>query len=315
MARYLVAVCAAVAMMLTGCTTVVTGTPVPDPELRVPLTSQLAFGDLTTIDYCSLLDIESLGDAGVRGIGATTSTFNYCFAKGSLGERAVEFGLGYLESHADQGQRVRDTTRTLKRNLTAQRSVANDDRSCTMYLLFPDMASLQVYTDDTGVTAGGSADELCEVAGSVLDGMVTVLLAKKVGHLTFPAGSAGTVDACQLLPQEQVAAYFGQQPMRTPEIPTRHRCRWLDPLTRDSVNVQFDGGKAPSGGLETIAGRPTEVAGVGAGYCRASTAVGSPAASGDSTLAQVYYFARAGRDACQAVRDLATAAWPKLPSS
>ncbi|GAB2990979.1 hypothetical protein LWP59_06780 [Amycolatopsis acidiphila] len=146
---------AAMALLLTGCTSVVTGAASVDQgELRqyqddhAPLTAQRALGDLTTVDYCSLLDLNGARQADATGVGSTTTSPNYCFAEGNFGGTRVEFGLGYLEVAGTDSGRITDLAKTLPRGLVAQRSTSGDPDSCVRYLRFADEFSLQVYVDE-----------------------------------------------------------------------------------------------------------------------------------------------------------------------
>src|SRR5215470_7843938 len=117
MARYRMVALVAAALMLTGCTTEIPGRVIADPaavqETHTPLTAQVALGDVTTIDYCSLLDVGSAQAAGVTNPAPVTSSFNYCYADAKLGTQSVEFGLGYLEQGTEQDSSVPDPTRPL----------------------------------------------------------------------------------------------------------------------------------------------------------------------------------------------------------
>jgi hypothetical protein len=320
MARYWVA---AVALLLTGCTTVVTGGASPRPaELRqyqedhAPLTSQRALGDVTTLDYCSLLDLKGVEQAGATGVGPASPSFNYCRADASyLGEK-LEVGVGYLDSQVNDGSRYPDPSKQLKRGLTAQRDISNDYQSCARHLKLADGVSLQAYVDDlSDQPRTDGARYLCDIDGAVFDGLVAAITNKKVAHLTFPPGSLGTVDACTLVPDAQVSAQLGTTTQRTPVIPTKHRCRWQDRSSGDSLGILFEVDRPLGPATESLGGHQATISGFGQN-CLASTTVGPypGAKDGEYQLAEVYVALRhTAKDPCGMVRTIATAAWPHLP--
>jgi hypothetical protein len=317
---------AAAALLLTGCTSVVTGAAsVDQAELKqyqedhAPLTAQRALGDVTTVDYCSLLDLNRARQAGATGVGWTSTSFNYCFVTANVGSASAEIGVGYLEGAIQDSTRIPDPTKDLTRGLVAQRNVDGDSSTCARYLRFADGLDLEIYVDDVSGSTTSDSTSLCAVEDAVFDGLVDTIMADKTAHLTFPPGTLGTVDACSLASDAQIAEQLGESAPKTPSIPTKHRCRWQSATSKDALTIFFDAGKPPTSATETLAGRQASIeGGDGLRYCLATTAIAPfPGASnGDYQLAQVYVFNRGGvKDACATVRAVANVVWPKLPSS
>ncbi|HVV09975.1 hypothetical protein [Amycolatopsis sp.] len=323
MARYWVA---AVALLLTGCTSVVTGAASVDTadvqryqEEHAPLTSQLAFGDVNSVDYCSLLDLDGIKKAGLTDVSGTSPSLSSCEVEGQLSGQKMAVGVGFLDSGVVDSNRIPDTKKKLDRGLTLSKASYNDEYSCLYYLAFTDKVSMQVYVDNLADAPTSSvADAMCETDDAVLDGVVDSIKAKKVTHLTFGGNSVGAVDACQLASDADVQAQMGPVPVeKKPKIPTKHRCRWQEPVHNNALSVLLDIGKPPTGPIEQLGNHPAVINAAGSS-CLATTAIRPypQAKNGEYELAEVYLYARNGvADPCVPVRAVANVAFPKLPAS
>jgi hypothetical protein len=285
---------------------------------HAPLTSQRAFGDVSTLDYCSLLDLDGVEQAGATGVGPASPSFNYCRADASYQGEKLEVGVGYLDSQVKDGSRYPDPGKQLKRGLTAQRDISSDYQSCVEHLTLADGVSLETYVDDlSDQPRTDGARDLCDINGAVFDGLVTAVTNKKAAHLTFAPGSLGTVDACALVPDDQAAALLGTTTQRTPVIPTKHRCRWQDRSSGDSLGILFEVDRPLGAATESLGGHQATISGFGQN-CLVSTGIAPypGAKNGEYELAEVYVVLRhSAKDACGMARTIATAAWPHLPPS
>ncbi|KAA9162093.1 hypothetical protein FPZ12_012710 [Amycolatopsis acidicola] len=319
MARYWVA---AVALLLTGCTNVVTGAASVDTadvqrylDETAPLTSQRAFGDVNSVDYCTLLDLDGIGKSGATGVGKTSPSLSSCEVEAQISGQKVAVGLGFLESGGSDSSRVPDTSKKLDRGLTASKNAYNDYYSCISYLRFTDGVSIEIYVDNLADDPSpGVESAICDTDEAVLDGLVGKIEAKKVGHLTFGANSVGEVDACSLAGDPDVVAQIGAAE-KTPKIPTKHRCRWQDHVNRNVLTVLLEIGPRPAGPTEQLGNHTTAVE-AGSTTCLATTAIRPyPAGkNGEYELAEVYLIVRNGiADPCGPVRAVANVAFGKLP--
>jgi hypothetical protein len=331
MTRYLgiLGVCA-VALVLAGCTSEMKGTPSPNQaavhhiqEERTPLTARLAFGDMTTIDYCSMFDPQAAADAGFRNTTEPDSSYDDCYVEGQLDGSKVDIELGFLAQN-QRTNRIEDPTKKLPRGLVAKRDAYKASGQCSYYLSFPDAIDVQIYSyyDDPSVAETAGYDSLCSLDADLLDGVVTAVTQEKVTHLTFAPGSLGTINPCTLIPDSLVMQQVGL-PLQREANPSRHRCRWSNSGLGMRVALWFYSDKTPTATppvtTETIAGRQSLVNPVSEHYCLVDTVVGpAPGAkNGEVSVAETYANLGnvGGKDACGIARALAAQAWPRLPSS
>jgi hypothetical protein len=312
------------ALLLTGCASTVSGTAsVSSGDLqqeRKPLTSQRAFGDVSTVDYCSLLDLDRVKTAGGYEFGEQHQGFNYCQVEGKIHGQDITVGVGYLSGQGSDLDRVADPGKTFSRGLVAQRSTSNDNENCDYYLTFADSVGLTVYVNNISshpsTTAGSS---LCAVNGAVLDGVVAQISANQVGHFNFAPGSLGTVEACALLSDPEINAQFGGALPQSPAMPSKHRCRWKGALGNE-LTVMLDISDGTGSTAEQIGGHATDVAQLDEAG-RNCMATGSVApypnsGAGQYQVASLYVsVGQAPTDACTIARALAGLAWPRLPAS
>lgn len=317
------------ALLMTGCAQAIVGTPAPNQAAaqralaeRTPLTSELAFGDLTTIDYCSLIDTGLVAQGGMTDVKAPQPSFDECAVSGKVGGQDATLEVGFLDKNAVS--RVPDHDKTLPRGLVAQRDLGGGGLgSCAYHLAFPDRVSLELYAylENPSSDPGSSSAPLCELDTTVFDGVVDAVTQKKVTHLTFAPGSVGTVDACTLLPDSIVLQQSGL-PLQREQNPSKHRCRWANTGLGARVALWFYVDKPPQvangATAETIAGRPSVVTATGSHFCVVDTVVAPwPAAkNGEVEVAETYLnVGTMAKDACGISRAFATAAWPNLPAT
>ncbi|WP_285486522.1 hypothetical protein [Amycolatopsis taiwanensis] len=329
MARYLgaFALCA-VALVLAGCTTTIMGSASPNQavarqiqEERTPLTASAVFGDLTTIDYCSMFDAQAAKGAGVTDVSEPVSSYDDCYVEGQLHGQKVDIELGFLAKGPQPG-RVPDPTKTLPRGLVAKRDLGGGYGSCTYFLSFPDGIDLDIYSYLDNPSGSVSSEDLCSMATALLDGVVTAVTQKKVTHLTFAPGSLGTVDACTLIPDSLVQQQTGL-PLQREQNPSKHRCRWSNSGIGVRAALWFYIDKPPEAlprtTTETIGNRSSTVTPTSPAFCLVDTVIGPAPGAKDGQVAVAETYVNlsnvGGKDPCAIVRAMAAQAWPQLPSS
>ncbi|GLY65279.1 hypothetical protein [Amycolatopsis taiwanensis] len=338
MARYLgaFALCA-VALVLAGCTTTIMGSASPNQavarqiqEERTPLTASAVFGDLTTIDYCSMFDAQAAKDAGVTDVSEPVSSYDDCYVEGKLRGLKIDVELGFLDKD-QQANRMKDPVKTLPHGLVAKRDLTSRYGSCGNYLSFSDGVDLDIYSyledgqEGSSAAETGISQSLCSLDSALLDGVVTAVTQKKVAHLTFAPGSLGTVDPCTLIPdslvREQAAVLHERTGVALPREanPSKHRCRWAntDRALRAALWFYIDKAPAatPPATTETIGNRSSIVNASPPDYCQIDTVLGpAPGAkNGAVSVAQIYVSLGGLEDACPVARAMANQAWPQLP--
>ncbi|MGC7099539.1 hypothetical protein ACPZ19_33100 [Amycolatopsis lurida] len=315
--------------LLGGCTGVIIGKPAPDPaalaqaeEERLPLNAATAFGDLTTVDYCSLLDATKLTDVAE----GPRVSFDNCYLRLRIDGQNADFWLGGVIDEQSRNEYAMTTEiddgPELKRRLTIEKPSSDYDGSCYRYLVFRDELSLQANIssfDSTNVSAADLPPErLCPVVEDVLEQAATAVVEKRVGHLNFPAGSLGSVDPCGIVSDAEIGAHLGTVQSARKTL-TKHSCRW-GRSGENYVSLYFsvdkptpaDAGYTP----ETLAGRQAMVWTSTGSYCSAQTTL-KPwpgAKDGEVETASIFVSMYSGGDPCGVMRNVANTVFPRLPA-
>jgi hypothetical protein len=277
-------------------------------EQGTPLASWQALGEVTTLDYCSLLDV-----AGITGAAGTPvlSSFDDCSVPVAVDGVRVDVRAGFLGPAGAGNPPLRD--KRLPRGLVAEREVGTVGGGCGYHLRFPDSVSLR-FEANSFTTAGGTlpVSSLCPLAERAVDGAVAAVTERRVRHQSFPARSLGAVDACTLLGEGRVVAELGlPAPMKS--YPGAHHCRWGE-AGKASASLSFYIDKPLGSSAETLGGRASQVQPAGPDYC--SVQAPHIAAAGGIEIASLFVSTRdAGKDPCAVARTLAAEAWAKLPAA
>jgi hypothetical protein len=312
---------------LTACSQPVAGSAVPNAdaarEAAEPLTSQRALGELTTIDYCSLVEARALPrDLGQLVLNPKPS-FDFCGFKLKAQGIEVEVEVGFLDD-ADTlhgVDRTTDRTKHPPRGLQVQRGTEQKDL-CVRYLLFTDEISITVSADSYVGDSPGQGD-WCPIADATLGIAVDRVVAKKVRHYEFGAKSLGKVDACDLVPANLVATRIGAPTATVLKYPSGHECHWTGSgddtpdahLYFGHNDSSFDPDSTKE---ETLAGQHTYVTpdntDQDAAFCQVSTDhIDSPQLGVKEQVRVEVVVPGKGKDACAPARELAKEVWAKLP--
>lgn len=164
-----------------------------------PLTAAAAFGDLTTIDYCSLL----------TGTGTDPlSSFELCRA----GVDSVEVTVGPLAT--DHVTAAYDYPDDLPPGVRV-RTAAREAHGCALWVGFADGVRLRVAAVDAAEPPWSAEGSYCRAAAAVVGGVLAAVADGRVRHRSYPPGSFGGVDPCPLI------AAFGSEPE---PAPSGHAC-------------------------------------------------------------------------------------------
>lgn len=311
---------------LSACTAKVGGLPVAATTLPDELTSEVVFGDLTTVAPCSLTAPEAFDDYGVASF-ATPESFDYCAIRiNDINEKAdviLSIGaFGVLSAQPElEAKRVKDVDGGLW--------VGQQDDTpsfCSQLLVFPDGVTMQV----SGSVYDGSADT-CPIVETGMDWAIDVIQDRDVEHRDPERDSLVTIDPCTLVEDDDITAIPGLDGVRRgDEYPGRHTCFWEQaPGSPLNVRLQFGAGVEPSvysqGGTEgLVAGRQSATnryPEVGENsYCSVETAhiqFGEIEGEDAYEVASVYVRAPGGQVdmACAAATAVAELVWPELPEA
>lgn len=316
-------------VVLSACTSRVGGTPVAGdtlPPVPAELTSEVVFGDLTTIAPCSLTDPEAFGDFGDAAFG-TPESLDYCAISVDPpggGNAVISVGaLGSLDSQPElASKKVKDIEGGM---WIGQQD--DDPLFCAQLLVFPDDVTMQV----SGSAYEGEPDT-CPMVEAGMARAVLAILDEEVEHRDPGKDSLQSIDPCDTIRDREVSAIEGLAGAEQPsEYPGKHTCYWAvpDAATRTSARVVFGAGPKPKayadGANENpIAGRPTATnpyPSVGDGsYCAVETGhIPFDEVDGEDAVEVASVFVRmpAGQvaAACTAAVAVATIVWQDLPDA
>lgn len=299
--------------LLASCTPTVDGTA--DAVHVPPLTSEEALGELTTVDFCSLLDERKLREADVS-VELATSGFLRCYAEVELGTVGLSVTIGDLYEATPLLQA--DESRELARSV--HRRHFEEDWACWRELVFADEVALDITVREAyGDIEGRPGDaEMCIVADLVTDGVQQAAYFGTGETMTFAEGSLAELEPCSLLTIDEAADVLDVESVLPEQALGGEGCSWWwygEPYVGTDVEFEvYDLGTDASDYFEEdIGGRPTTTY-IGEADCALETPhMLVPAeAPTEWEVVSVYVYDEEG-DPCAAATELAELIWPRLP--
>lgn len=321
--RGVVLLCALVTV--GGCTSVVSGSAMPN-EAAGALAVRLGgadggLGDLTTVDFCSLLDGKAIKDLA-RHQNVEFGSLDYCVLFAEADGEDIQVSVELTNPPPNLHNLDLERRDWLPDPL---RVGPHDDveGGCEAAIFFKDGKAVLSFAartlpDDKGEPTVDQ-DDLCDIADALRKAAAAVIVEGRVKHTDYAANSLGRVDPCTLLTGQQINTAMPTTFKPQVGNPTKHRCTWgvheeLELAAEISDWPLDEEFYAP----ETIAGRPsfvnTEKDG-GFAYCEVVTANIEDAPNTRETLS-VYVSDKIDKpDPCIAARKLAAVVWPQLPAA
>jgi hypothetical protein len=319
--------------VVAGCAKKVGGTALADPEAtstsNAPAapakhgTAQELLGDFTTIDPCSLVDLQVFRSFGTPSLGDPGS-LDECLVEVKTGaKQPLSVYIGTLDRTATYSELPGKPNREVADGV----KVADYDTSnsfCNQLVVFADDITLSV----NAYPYEGDEPKLCEIVQAGTGAAVDAIKSGKVKHRDFAPNSLGRVDPCAVAPGTVTTSVPGLSSIKPKAYPGKHNCLWASP---DSVNgarlrVMFTATKPPvaqgTATESTISGRKTiTTPGVDSGpskYCFVEAPHIPFQQDGVSGLYEEAYVSvrlpKAQADqACKAATAVADAVWPHLP--
>ncbi|MGB3437262.1 MAG: hypothetical protein WBA97_00810 [Actinophytocola sp.] len=309
--------------VLSACTARVGGLPTAATTLPDELTSEVVFGDLTTIAPCSLTDPEAFDEYGTAEH-ATPESLDYCaISVDTSGDADVILSIGAFGELSAQPELEDNRVKGVDGGLWVGQQ---DDLPsfCSQLLVFPDGVTMQV----SGSVVDGSVDA-CPMVETGMDYAIEVIQGRDVEHREPEDGSLLTIDPCSLVEDDDIAAIPGLSGLSRPdEYPGKHSCFW-EQGPGSPVNVRLEFGAGPEPGLYTQGGAEGLVGGrqsatnrypeVGENsYCSVETGhIEFDEGEDVVEIASVYARAPGGQvdAACAAATAVAELVWPELPEA
>lgn len=314
-------------LVLAGCTTKLGGAAGPTEDRSDPLTSA-SFGDLSTIDPCSLT-----GPAAFEEYGTATTpgkpSMDECTISVATDNGRVAVRIGELHHPETLSERQR-VVRKLSRGASIVHVGSASGTVCVMTLLLADDIALMSTAQPTEQETV-SDTVLCGIAQGGAQGAFQVADSGRVKHWAPETGSLATVSACDLLSADKVASLLGITSDRVTRFPADHQCRWgrtggdtATALLDFPVATDHEEAGVPTGlAAETIGGRPSWVVDTPTSQlaiCAVYTehlefGLGVGVGVREHAVLRVLVPLTVGKDACAIARELADGAWQRLPDA
>ncbi|NIJ10908.1 hypothetical protein FHU38_001252 [Saccharomonospora amisosensis] len=309
--------------VLAACDHPVVGEAVGVREAGQPLNSS-ALGDLRTLDPCGLPAPGTFAAYGAAHQLARES-FDECRFAVTVGSENVVVYLGMLRPAAALPEGGR-TVAALPGRTRVVRTSADGDLPCESHLLLEDNIAVSVVADAQLSESELDFGTVCGIARAGAEGIHQTMSSGQVRHWNPPANSFARLSACALLAAPDVAARVEASTADVTLYPAEHQCTW-GVAGGEHSNAQLDlvVGKPldPSAGsVENIGGRRTLVELTETQTVRVCTLFTEHAPFADAVederelaVVRVLHPADTGKDPCSTGRELAGAAWPKLPAA
>jgi hypothetical protein len=208
--------------------------PAAQPTRTASLTAAAAFGDLRTLDYCSLFD--------ERGEN-TLSSFELCRTEADF----VELTVGPMVADVLGGSVPYDYPGDPPPGVRVWSYYPSQGpNGCVLLVGFADGVWLTVTALDAADPPWSAADSYCRTATTVVAGVFVAVEDGRVGHASYGPDSYGAVDPCPLITGPE----FGSGPRAAP---SGHSC------VNGRVELSFGVDARGSGTPATLGGREATV--------------------------------------------------------
>jgi hypothetical protein len=314
-------------LLVTSCAVPMDGSARPDPavlqSMREPISGSTVFGDATTVDPCSVVDIGTV-PAALHAALAPADGLDDCPVSATLADgTAVDVYVGPLETGDDKLDADPRGLSSLQRGMKLYEAVDNTPGSCDDYLKFQDDYWLLV----NAITSDpNSKADTCPASEALVKNAATQIAAGAIRHRTYPNGSVGKLDPCTLVSNNTLTG-VGLADAPPLEYPEQHECSWISNDGHYVLRVQFVVGQEPSvqdsatQSAVVLSGRKTVVTqyqeSSSASACWAQTGLNKYGSSPD--LVEIAMVEMRNGDnnmanACDRAQvAAATAVWPLLP--
>jgi hypothetical protein len=330
---WLALVAGALAIMVAGCATTVSGSPrarldsrtesQPTSTAPVPGAEALTgLGDRTTLDPCSLTDLSVFKPFGTASFGEPDSLDDCLVEIKTSASEPVRLYVGSLDwAEALPGINTKPSTAIYAGNKIVYYDTGAN--YCNQLLALSDGVTLSV----NAAQYDGAEPKLCDMVTAGMNQVIHVYAFGPVKHRHLASNSLGRLDPCLLVPADALTKVPGIGSIGAKGFPGKHGCVWTGP-DGTRLRVIFTVGPPPrpaaDGSAEvTIAGRasvrsPTPDAGnyVFCGLEVPHIPFAAPDHPGLVEIAAVFVRMAKGRldPACTAATDVANAVWPRLPT-
>jgi hypothetical protein len=158
-------------LTLVGCTARVDGSPVTTTGRETPTGGAAAamLGELTTIDPCSLTDLDVFDEFGAATFDVPAS-FDYCAIDTAIGGADVTVSVGTLNTLAEPPDATTKRVKDLDDDMYVIQPESTE-RHCDQELVFADQITLRVSAD----IFTDAPTDLCPMVAAVMDKVIDVV--------------------------------------------------------------------------------------------------------------------------------------------
>lgn len=310
-----------------GCAVHVRGVSMPDPADTGTVSVSDAFGRATTVDPCSLVDVNQL-PSELRGHLEPADAFDDCPVSVTLSDGThTDVRVGPLLTQDEEPDTSVTSVGPLARGLTLYTASNNTPGTCDDYVGFSDTTVLLIAASATDPS---SQANICPAADDLARGAGAQIAEGLVRHVQFPNGSAGPIDPC-ILVQQNTLDHIGIGDASDFEYPEMHECEWStdSPDTEPYMYVEFIVGDQPSvldpstDTSQSIAGRTTIDSrfkqSISSAWCFVETGLNTFGDGNDDlveiALVEVHTADGNTTHACDLGNSVAGSVWPQLPKT
>lgn len=232
-------------LLVAGCAVPMDGSAQVDPAVMrslEPISGATAFGDATTVDPCSVVDVDSV-PASLHASLESADALDDCPVSVTLADgTAVDVYVGPLETGDDRSDADPRGLSSLGRSMTLYEAVDNTPGNCDDYLKFQD--DYWLFVNAIASDPNSKADT-CPASEALVKNAAARISAGSIKHVTFANGSVGKLDPCTLVSNNTLSGVglAGAVPLAYPEA---HQCEWFSNDGKYVLHVQFLVGQVPS---------------------------------------------------------------------
>ena len=307
-----------------------------------------AIGDPSTIDPCGVLSAKTFAGQVAASSPVRIMPYSFSGCESDIVTKAnqsVLVDLNYAWSFARMRVKADSMTTTTSGDWHVAAPKDTSDSTVCSYFAFQDKNGLTFEVDaepGDDTSAGGPAPDgpaLCAIAHSTMTSVVAALRNGPIRHLVYPAGSlAGTV-GCDLLTPAQVGSTLNVPGLHADRAVTHHECTWETSASATGVPYAYfvpylftdqpdnSGSQIAYVGNHASLVNPIQAqSGSTLVGCMIETParqwpkwLGTNVTEHQGTLYEyatltAYVTGSDPNQACDAVKQLAQTAWPKLPA-
>jgi hypothetical protein len=316
---------------------------------KPPAPAASATGDPSTIDPCSVVSSKTFASQAASTTPVTIVPYSFSGCEADIvtkSNQSLLVDINYAESFTGRGVKADSVTTTTSGAWHVANPKDTSDSTECSYFAYQDKNGLTFEVDgepgDDSSSGGSTPDgpALCDIAHSTITAIVAALQNGTVKHLTYGTGSLAATVGCDLLTPAQVGSTLNVPGSHADRAVTHHECTWDtsasatnvpyayfvpylftdQPDSSGNTQVAYVGNRASlvnpiqqqSG--STLVGCTIETPAKQWTKWPGTIVTAHPGTIYEYATLTAYITGSDPNQACDAVKQLAQTAWPKLPA-